>query len=602
MILCLLSTFAYSLSDYILVDKTAIRAPTENYDAQVIVVKFKDEGAFRLRGGRISPQNYGQATPLLPRAWSQWIRDVDAVNQIVKDYDFVLVPTMSDPDDLMRELEIDEKQEFRRQNTGKYLADLNNYFSLVSRELTDTDSLWPIVEQINQLESVEIAYVEAPSTGATNIASPNTNPLPPSASSLGAQFYLSNTNNGIHAIDGWNWKGGTGANVKVVAVDDNINPDHIDLVHKSWFGRWWSNVSNSTVSNHGTAVAGILFAGNNNFGITGIVHDVNEWGFVSARRCIYAICWLDPAFGVADAAAWLSAGDVISMSIQYPGPNGGVNAQVPAEWSSAVFSATQAAVADGIVVVALAGNFGLNLDSPIYNGAFDFNVRDSGAIIVGGSRWDETQGVHPGSNYGSRVTSHAWYEQVATLGYNPVGGNFDLAFRGDFGGTSAATPIVAGAAASIQSIRKGMGMPPLGPTLMRALLFLGGTPQTYETSKNIGSMPNIHNVALLLQQGILACTLGTESYTIVGGVPTYSFPSIQIKNISGTALNGWTAYVDIQIPGIIPTVLSSNVTAEVRNDVIVLSSANSLAPGQTVTVSLAVQYNVAVTLPFTTCY
>jgi hypothetical protein len=134
-------------------------------------------------------------------------------------------------------------------------------------------------------------------------------------------------------------------------------------------------------------------------------------------------------------------------------------------------------------------------------------------------------------------------------------------------------------------------MPPLDPTTMRALLFIGGTPQTYETSKNVGSMPNIHNVAMGLQQSLLACSLGTESYTFIGGVLNFSYPSVQVQNVSGVTLNGWTVYVDLQVPGIIPTVTSSSVSAQVRSDVIGLTSTTSLAPGQTATVSLAGFFN-----------
>ena len=53
------------------------------------------------------------------------------------------------------------------------------------------------------------------------------------------------------------------------------------------------------------------------------------------------------------------------------------------EYWQANFDVIRNATAKGIIVVEGAGNGTMNLDSSIYDGRFDRNVRDSGAIMVG---------------------------------------------------------------------------------------------------------------------------------------------------------------------------------------------------------------------------
>jgi hypothetical protein len=64
-------------------------------------------------------------------------------------------------------------------------------------------------------------------------------------------------------------------------------------------------------------------------------------------------------------------------------------------------------------------------------------------------------------------------------------------YTDQFGGTSGAAAMVAGAAAILQSILIARGHSPLSPTDLRRLLVLTGTPQSGNTDENIGPRPNL---------------------------------------------------------------------------------------------------------------
>ena len=113
----------------------------------------------------------------------------------------------------------------------------------------------------------------------------------------------------------------------------------------------------------------------------------------------------------------------------------------PVEASQSVFDVIQRAASLGRIVLEAAGNGRVDLGGPSCNGAFNRNLRDSGAIIVGaGSATDHSRLGF--SSYGSRVDVQGWGEKVATTGY---GDAFDLTdetrlYTYRFGGTSSATP------------------------------------------------------------------------------------------------------------------------------------------------------------------
>jgi serine protease len=130
------------------------------------------------------------------------------------------------------------------------------------------------------------------------------------------------------------------------------------------------------------------------------------------------------------------------------------------------------ACALGLVVIESAGDTNNQLDL--------VPSTDSGAIIVGASHNDA--GLSPMSyGHGSRVNCFAWGEGVLVPNY------------GSFGGTSAASAMVAGAAAAVQSIIASSLKFRLSPGALRALLS-DPSINTKAGSPGIGVMPNVCNI------------------------------------------------------------------------------------------------------------
>jgi hypothetical protein len=177
------------------------------------------------------------------------------------------------------------------------------------------------------------------------------------------------------------------------------------------------------------------------------------------------------------------------------------------------------ATASGITVVETAGNDNVNLDDPTYGStSFPMNKADSGAIIAGGgaacgsqpnrSRWYWSPS--DGSNYGKRVTVQGYGECVAAAGWNgslTPGAPANARYTNNWAGTSSASAMVAGAAASVSSAyRFAKGTPPT-PKQIRDVLVSTGTPQNTSVNPGkVGPLPNVlaAMTALGLKQDVTA--------------------------------------------------------------------------------------------------
>ncbi len=361
---------------------------------------------------------------------------------------------------------------------GKELESLGSFYSIaISEENKDRISQFLNLKSLSSVESVEFITVPEPAV--------------PTPSFEGSQDYLANDSNGIYAHGAWELAGGKGDTIKVVDVEGGWIMDHEDF--PPLFYNSGGHSSDTNWLYHGTAVVGVVGAKDNGFGITGIVS--------SATFGVDSVFYNGGVAGaITRAAMQAGSGGVIILEVHHPQDiyspactcNFSQCGYVPTEYFLSSFNAIQQAVGNGVIVIEAGGNGSVDLDNSSFGGKFDRTVRDSGAILVGASS-SSSRTPSCFTNYGGRIDVHGWGENVVTLSYGDL---FDEPgttrdYTDSFSGTSSASPIVAGAAASVQGIIKAQGLSALDSIEMRGILSSTGTAQTGGLSKNIGELPNI---------------------------------------------------------------------------------------------------------------
>lgn len=280
---------------------------------------------------------------------------------------------------------------------------------------------------------------------------------------------------GINIEAAWE-KGIKGAGVSIADVEWGMDYLHEDLMSPKFIEGL--KTTNANYDDHGTAVAGILIAKENGFGVTGMVPDYDAfYGFSEITKGRVA--------AIAMAIDSLEAGDVIIYEMQTGGQGGEF---VPADYNQGVWDITKAATDAGILVCAAAGNGNQNLDGSYYS---SYMARgDNGAIIVGAGTI-KGRNKASFSTYGSRVDVQGWGDFcVTTTGYTSLyNGGPHAKYTKNFSGTSSATPIVTSAVVAIQSYAKSALGKALTSREMRTLLKKTGTPQG--SGGHIGPLPNV---------------------------------------------------------------------------------------------------------------
>lgn len=315
----------------------------------------------------------------------------------------------------------------------------------------------------------------------------------------GQQYYENAASQGgIGAEVAWS-NGITGAGVAMCDIEYDFNESHCDLPPIIELG--FDPVS-PYGDGHGTAVLGEMIALDDGTGVKGIAYGATELYFAGS----YDGNVNDFGAAMYRAIAALPAGSVMLLEAQIQGPNwnddGFGTGFVPAEWWRPWYDATRTAVANDIIVLAAAGNGYQNLDDPIYStGNFGHHPflpqNDSGAIMVGaGAGWPTCYSYPartrlPFSNYGSRLDTQGYGGCVYTTGYGDLLDTANCDFTSTFGGTSSATPIVAGACMLVQERARELLGRSLNCVEMRDLLESTGTPQTGDLSFHIGPLPNV---------------------------------------------------------------------------------------------------------------
>jgi len=339
-----------------------------------------------------------------------------------------------------------------------------------------------IAKAVSAWPNVEIAYVEGV---------PMPPPLNPSDDPRNAnQGYLDAAPSGINAR--WVWGSSDGSGVGFVDLERGWTLNHEDLAAANI--TVISGVSQD-FHGHGTAVLGEVVAVDNNIGGIGIAPGattrvVSQWRTASTYNTAEAIL---------SAVGTMNAGDVLLLEAQtsYPTASG----YVPVEVEQAVFDAIQFATSQGIIVVEAGANGSVDLDAfQDVNGKHILNrnspdFRDSGAIIVGAASSTVPHARLSFSNFGTRIDCFAWGQNIDTCGDGWTGTATNL-YTTSFGGTSGASPIIAGAALLLQSWRIKQNNNRYLPDELRGLLgnVTLNTHSANPISDRIGVMPNLRSI------------------------------------------------------------------------------------------------------------
>lgn len=372
---------------------------------------------------------------------------------------------------------------------------------------------------------------------AAELESPPANP-----SFIGMQGYLDPAPQGIDAKHAWLHAGGNGLNIKVIDIEGAWNFSHEDLIQNQGGVVGDTPTSNIGWENHGTAVQGEIAGDKNGIGIVGITPKSNFSAvsiFGSGNSTAKAL---------KTAADHLSAGDIILIELHRAGPNSNGNGQfgyIAIEWWTADFDAVKYATAKGVIVIAAAGNGSQNLDDAVYQNKFKRSNRDSGAILVGAGappsgNFGPDRSRLGFSNYGAIIDAQGWGREVTTSGYGDLqgGNNKNKHYTKAFSGTSSASPIVVGAVAALQGIRKAKGVQVLTYQEIRNVLHTTGSPQTNApgrpATQRIGNRPNLKDAIVKITPNVISSGYASKYWLELEAYPASSDRSLWLY-----VNNGW---------------------------------------------------------------
>jgi serine protease len=506
--------------------------------AGVFTMKFAEGSHIRLDKGQWifdakGLAQYKYETDRLKRS-GLTVADVEAqlgqVSQVFKQYagqyGFNVDYFLRDKSKQVNDAEQFAEKEKLEQAAGEELADLDLYYVIYAKDFKDAGVQEKFMNELNGFRIVEHVQPAVLGEGAV-IKTDSKNAeatLTPFTSDISArQGYLNTAPNGIDARYAWTVRGGMGDNVRVIDIEFDWVTDHEDFPRNYFWGGRPACAYDGSGSEHGTAVMGVLAAPHNGFGISGIAPNVSyglssvcrpfDYAWAASVATFSGENWLGRCHNVvvsnaiSVAIGALRPGDVMIIEQHVWGPSSGMPCDngncsqwefVAMEYYQECFDIIRRATAMGIIVVEAAGNGGMNLDAARYNRRFECSFRNSQAILVGACNMGDREAADF-TNYGSRIDVHGWGSGVVTLGYRRGDGEpftntpINRYYTCCFGGTSSASPIVAGAVASIQGVRRAAGQPVLLPYQMRDLLVNTGTGQASgtRTSKPIGPLPNL---------------------------------------------------------------------------------------------------------------
>ena len=404
-----------------------------------------------------------------------------------------------------------------RHPNGKPLPDLNLWYRLLLDKTLARDQVARVlsaladVEGVSRVSRLNPECFDAPDFSGPSVSEPD----------RAFQKYLYEPPAGINAAAAWTRWGVTGAGVQICDVEFGFDPAmrHHDLGDVTVVGGA-PILPDGHTDNHGTAVMAVYGGTHNGKGVRGIAHGATKL-FAAGRTMVDGVARNNIVDAITRATVAASRGDIILLEVGEFGPRWSADAEdpsdgvVPLTWNRAAYDAVVTAVANGIIVVEAAGNGSEDLDDPIFRSdppghrpflsAGDPLARDdSGSIMVGACEGNGNIAAWANTNHGNRVNLFSWgFSIVTALGSKrpvpeaiavihdpfPVTGDRQSGFARNFGGTSGASAIVAGAAALVQEYHKRYHGRPLASDEMRWLLWYTGIESA--PGKLIGKQPDV---------------------------------------------------------------------------------------------------------------
>jgi hypothetical protein len=346
------------------------------------------------------------------------------------------------------------------------------------------------VARLRDVPGVALAYGELVVTEPSSPVDPH----------LADQRYLQGGKLGVDALAAWTFRGGRGEDVALFDIEQAWRLAHDDIapLQAALLCNTNRDGRNGFPGDHGNATLGVVAARADTVGVVGIAHGVASVSIASHYKTDGLR--VDDPLAVADAltvvGTKVAPGDVVLVEASRAGLP--VEAQL-ADFDAIRFVAGVGAL--GAVVVEPAGNGdetdGVDLDVPQGTPVagtqwWATRTDDSGAVLVGAARSQLAGDGHEcrrESNFGTTVHCHAWGDQVFTAA---AAGHMK-----GYGGTSAASAIVAGVAACLQGMHRAAHGAPLAARDVRVLLAdpASGTPQHLGPAKPIGPMPDLAKLA-----------------------------------------------------------------------------------------------------------
>lgn len=423
---------------------------------------------------------------------------------------------------LARVVELEDRA---RESDFPPLRSLVGYFVLDPRNagnVPDTDRLLTELNALPKTE-VDVAYPEP------ELEEPGTWAVVPDEPYAINEEYLKDAPGGINAWTDPVWGHYDGAGIGFADLETGWNVTHQDLptAQHPVYHINQRTASNPAAGDHGTAVLGVVLGKDDTTGIVGVAPKATLVRLVSRVRSA-SDKW-DVVGAILAALDVLAERDVLLIEVQTVGsvPGGkGYPVEVVDHW----FDAVRLAAGNGIVVVEAAGNgtydsrgneVGHNLDQwtgnwlDVPTGRLkrrtlkpgDPDFLDSGAVMVSACVANVSPaGAHRRArfaNHGGRINCYAWGEEVFTAGYGDFGPDSreNRLYTDTFGGTSAASAIITGAALLVQQMHEALRGARATPLVLRALLsdWANGTPiMRRSDATQIGVMPDLEKIAARL--------------------------------------------------------------------------------------------------------